>query len=395
MAQYFAVSTQPSIAAYYFPNYHADPRNEVIHGKGWTEWDLVRRAEPRFPGHRQPLKPLWGYQDESKPSVMAQKIDCAADHGIDTFIFDWYSYEDGPFLERALDQGFLKAPNRDRLQFALMWANHTWIDIHPAKASQDPQADARVLYHGEVSLKAFRELTQRCIENYFSQPNYWRIEGSPYFSIYDLSRFISGLGGVEEARQAIAEFRTAAQKAGFPGIHLNAVLWEYTILPGEVVLPNPENLLPSLGIDSFSTYVWTHHVELCEFPASPYSKAQRDYFKYWKNIEKRIDLPYLPNVTMGWDTSPRTVASDRFRTLGYPFMSTLGENSPEEVGAAVSAALQNLAKSKKSLNALSINAWNEWTEGSYLEPDTHYGLRYLEAIYAAKRAHIQSNLGVR
>src|SRR6266542_2310038 len=77
------------IGAYYFPDYHVDPRNEAAHGKGWTEWELVKRAEPRFPGHRQPRRPAWGYEDESDPRVFAKKIDTAADHSLTHFIFDW------------------------------------------------------------------------------------------------------------------------------------------------------------------------------------------------------------------------------------------------------------------------------------------------------------------
>ena len=93
-------------AAYYFPNYHLDKRNEEFHGKGWTEWELMKCARPRFEGHRQPRIPLWGYLDEADPQVMEQKINAAADHGIDSFVFDWYWY-DGPYLQRALDEGFL------------------------------------------------------------------------------------------------------------------------------------------------------------------------------------------------------------------------------------------------------------------------------------------------
>lgn len=52
------------VAVYYFPNYHADRRNEEWHGKGWTEWELVKAAKPRFDGHQQPKVPLWGYEDE-------------------------------------------------------------------------------------------------------------------------------------------------------------------------------------------------------------------------------------------------------------------------------------------------------------------------------------------
>ena len=62
-------------AAYYFPNYHVDSRNELQHGTGWTEWELMKCATPRFEGHRQPRIPLWGYGDEADPAVMAVKID--------------------------------------------------------------------------------------------------------------------------------------------------------------------------------------------------------------------------------------------------------------------------------------------------------------------------------
>ena len=78
------------VAAYYFPNYHIDPRNEAWHGTGWNEWELVRQARPRFSGHNQPKEPLWGYEDEADPAVMAKKIDAAAEHGLTSFLFDWY-----------------------------------------------------------------------------------------------------------------------------------------------------------------------------------------------------------------------------------------------------------------------------------------------------------------
>jgi hypothetical protein len=103
-------SAKITVAAYYFPNYHTDdPRNIINKGSGWSEWELVKAARPRFPGHHQPIVPSWGYTDEKDPKVMAQKINAAADHGIDCFIFDWYMYEDGPFLNQCIDDGFLQA----------------------------------------------------------------------------------------------------------------------------------------------------------------------------------------------------------------------------------------------------------------------------------------------
>ena len=105
-------------------------------GKNWTEWNLVKHAQPRFPGHLQPNVPLWGYEMDNDPTVMAKKIDAAADHGVDHFLFDWYWYNEtstngqpGLFQDSALEEGFLEAPNRNRMKFALMWASQEWMDL--------------------------------------------------------------------------------------------------------------------------------------------------------------------------------------------------------------------------------------------------------------------------
>ena len=72
-----AAESPPEIAAYYFPNYHPNPQNSARYGTNWTEWDLMRAAKPRFPGHAQPKVPAWGFEDESRPEVMARKISAA------------------------------------------------------------------------------------------------------------------------------------------------------------------------------------------------------------------------------------------------------------------------------------------------------------------------------
>src|ERR1035437_5318427 len=116
-------SDKIEVACYYFPSYHCDSRNDQWHGQGWTEWELVRAATPRYPGHRQPIMPSWGYFDEADPACAAKDSALAGDSGITTFLYDWYWYDGSPFLEGQLERGFLKALNNHRLKFALMWAN--------------------------------------------------------------------------------------------------------------------------------------------------------------------------------------------------------------------------------------------------------------------------------
>lgn len=363
------------VGAYYFPNYHVDPRNEQVHGAGWTEWELVRAARPRFPGHRQPRVPMWGYEDEADPRVMERKISAAASHAVDYWIFDWYWYDDGPYLNRCLDEGYLQAANNRDVRFCCMWANHDWVDIHPAKL-HDPH---QLLYSGRVTPDTFERMTDLFVRRYFGHPSYFLVDGAPYFSIYDLTRLLESFGGVDQTRAAFDRFRLKARVAGFPDLHLNAVVWGQAILPGETSSADPVDLVQRLGFDSVTSYVWVHHHALDVFPETSYAAMRDGYLAYWDEAERTFDLPYYPNVTVGWDSSPRTVQTDTFSNVGYPFTPVMAGGSPDAFRDALMICRKRLDE-RGGPRILNINAWNEWTEGSYLEPDTQSGMRYLEAI---------------
>lgn len=362
------------IAVYYFPNYHQDRQNEQWHGKGWTEWELVKHAKSRFPGHQQPKVPLWGYEDESKPEVMEKKIAAAADHGISAFIFDWYWYEEGPYLRAALDRGFLNADNNQRLKFALMWANHDWVDIHPAPRNQP----YNVLRKGRVRPETFVQATEHVISNCFSHPSYWKVHGGLFFSLYDLSQLIESFGGVKQAAEGLEDFRSRVRAAGRGNLHLNAVIGSQIPLPWEEQVQDNTRVIEDLGVDSVTHYAWLHHQPLPKFPFTSYAEYRDRAVKDWDRFLKKYKMPYLPNVIMGWDSTPRTIQSDVYDHLGYPFLPILQNNYPSEFKKALEQVKQFLDKTKSSI--FTINAWNEWTEGSYLEPDTINGFGYLEAI---------------
>ena len=75
------------VAAYVWPAYHPEPRWAELgifkDGKG--EWQNVWEAVPKWEGHRQPLVPLWGYENEADPKVVEKKIDAAVSHGVQPF----------------------------------------------------------------------------------------------------------------------------------------------------------------------------------------------------------------------------------------------------------------------------------------------------------------------
>lgn len=372
-------------AVYYFPNFHVDSRNEAVHGKGWTEWELMKHAGARFPGHMQPKIPAWGYEDEADPAVMAKKIDAAADHGLDAFIFDWYWYE-GPFLERALNEGFLGAPNRSRMKFALMWANHDWKNFHPGNRDT---GNYKITFPWTTRKDTIPYVWDYLIEHYLTQPNYWKINGKPYFSIYAISRFISQMGGVEDAAEVLEDFRARAKAAGLTGLHLNAVGLDMLDRSPQSAARHDQVI--KAGFDSCTSYncVCLSEKWMQEFPRVDFQEMADDYIEVAKKTMQALPFPFYPVITTGWDPSPRTIQSEVYDpTPCYPWMAVM-ESSPEKLADATRKTAELLMTRPADERIMFFNAWNEWTEGSYLEPDNFYGMKMLEAVRDALKPYAE------
>ncbi len=362
---------KPIVAAYYFPNWHVDPRNEAIHGKGWTEWRVTQYATPRFPGHEQPKQPLRGFEDEADPAVMARKIDDAAGHGIEAFIFDWYWFEDGSYRERCLKEGFLGAKNCHDLKFGLMWANHDPIYAHPG--SYHKPADPLWGGIGKTSPETFLRCTDHCIREYFSCPNYLRVNGKLYLSIFQPSRLIRDLGGERAARLLFDDFRERVRRAGLGELVLDSNLfcwenWDSADLGDRI---------RAAGFDMASCYNWGGYEG---FPAMDYAAWFEKNREFAREVTDRLKVPFNPVVTLGWDCSPRTVQSDMFEKVGYPFGTVVTGNTPERFETALRHIANFAASSESTARLLHLACWNEWTEGAYLEPDCETGYARLEAV---------------
>ena len=355
------------VAAYIWPAYTGDEeRSRIFWEEGIGEWQTVKNARPKENGYDWGRKSLWGYPNEASPEVMEFEIGEAMRHGVNVFIYDWYWYDPRPFLENCLDDGFLKAKNNRDMSFYLMWANH---DAGHTWDRRNAGRHEATVWQGAVDRKTFETVGRRWIEKYFLLPNYYRVDGKPVISIYDLNNFITGLGGLEEARDAMAWLDREARNAGLPGVHFQFIRWNgksenITGVDGGVIETTPE-LVKKLGFSSLTHYQFVHFADIDR----PYDQILPDVTREWETLARDFDIPYYPHVSIGWDNNPRFLD---FRP------GVVRDNAPEAFEKALRAAKEFALAHGAPL--VTVNSWNEWTETSYLEPDNKYGYGYLEAV---------------
>lgn len=361
------MSKSYDVGAYVWPAYHDEKRSRLFFPRGMGEWESIIDAKPKFPGHSQPRVPLWGYLNEADANVTAMQIDVAAAYGVNVLIYDWYWYDRRPFLEDALNTGFLGAPNNGKVKFYIMWANHDAASIWDIRNSHDRQ----VVWQGGVDRREFEIVGNRLIERYFGHPSYYRVDGMPLFSIYDLANLVDGLGGVAEARAALEWLRERAAHAGLGGLHLQAELRGKTVIDASGVDTGGKHdwttLVRELGFDSATHYQWCHIFE----PKGDYAVWGDKAVASWDEFAASVDIPYAPHVTIGWDNNPRFI--------GYKDAMITGE-TPEKFAEYLAAAKGYIDAHPNQPALITVNSWNEWSEGSYLLPDTRNGYAYLEAV---------------
>lgn len=359
------------VCAYVWPSCHDDSlAREWLWPEGEGEWEVIRKGNPRFDGHYQPRLPLWGYGLDDDPEVVEKWIQTALAYGVNTFIYDWYWFRtpdgySGPFLESALDKGFLGAPSSDKMNFYLMYANHdvkySYWNWHKWGADADS-----LLFNPRVGMDDWKKIVNRVITQYFHRPNYVKIDGCPVFAIFNLGNFAQGFSSEEEAAQAMDYFREEVRKAGFPGLHLQ-------LTPGGGSDPSPsrqermkENIA-RYGINSIAFY------NMGGFDCD-YLVHQEKALRMRENTDKAYDIPLFPTVSIGWDDTPR------FPRKGAADVTRFHQ-SPEVFGIYLGKAREYADAHRDSQPPfVMINAWNEWVEGSYLLPDRLYGYAYLEQV---------------
>ena len=366
------------IAAFIWPSYTGDePRTRIFWPDGIGEWQTVKAMTNRgYKGCRWPRIPLWGYENEADSTVMEKHIDCAVSHGVNVFIYDWYWYDNRPFLENCLNDGFLKAKNNDKMKFCLMWANHNATHLWD-KRNSDNDLDT-VIWSGVVTPKIFSEICDRTIEKYFKRENYYCIDGCPVYMIFDIDNLIRSFGTSDECKKAIAEFKQKTIDAGFSGLHFQFVHWRDRIFnwlednDSQKGVTSRE-MYGFLGADSVTNYNWGG---VTDFDGD-FNEVTDNYIEALTNESAKLTVPYYPNISVGWDNNLR------FNNF---MPGVVVNNTPENFKNAcekIKAFADNsMEKGNMKAPFITVNSWNEWTETSYLLPDDLYGFGYLEAIKA-------------
>jgi len=353
------------VAAYIWPSCHDDPLGrEKLWPEGIGEWEVIKKGDPRFEGHYQPRQPLWGYELDNDPKVVEKWIDVAIDHGVNVFVYDWYWYEGGPYLEGALNDGFLKASNNEKMQFYIMWANHdvkyNYWNVHRYKDNTD------ILWNAKVDWENYKIIVDRVIKQYFMRPNYFKINGEPVFSIFSIGKLLESFNNsAEDARKALDYFREEVKKAGFPGLHIQWNQGGGSVMSEEAAARFAGNV-KTMGFNSVAMYNM--------------GGINEDYIVYGSNsikireqMDTILDVPVFPCVSIGWDDTPRFPAKGMKDVVHY-------HNTPQSFAALLARAKEYADNHPEQPKLITINAWNEWVEGSYLLPDMLNGFGYLEAV---------------
>jgi len=360
------------VAAYVWPSCHYEERNaEILWPEGMGEWEVIRKGSPRFAGHYQPKIPLWGYEMDDDPGVMEKWIDAATDHGVNVFIFDWYWFDGGPFLESSINNGFLQAGNNEKMHFYLMWANH---DVKKNYWNHYKYDSDSLLWTGSVDQENYRIIVDRVIQQYFHKPNYFKINGLPVFSIFNFHKFVEDCNGLEGARESLDYFRAETIKAGFPGLHVQIIAFGGNkknpgILRNDLSEGKSNSEIVSyLGVNSVTKYNWGQGEGL-----EDYIVWGEEAMKRRENWDEALDIPYFPNVSVGWDDTPRFPAKGQAHVIHH-------NNSPESFAAYLQKARDYVEQHPDQSRLITLFSWNEWVEGGYLLPDMRWEYGYLEAV---------------
>lgn len=362
----------PKVFALYLPQYYETEYNSRWWGEGYTEWTAVKSAKPLFNGHKQPKVPFNSYYyDLSRREDLRRQVDTAKKYGVDGFaIYQYYSC--GSKLLEVPTELMLADKSLD-ISFFLFWVNKEW------KRSWFGQDESVIWEQHYGDEPEWRRQFEDCLR-FFKDDRYLKIDNKPVYAVYSAWKF-----------NRIDEFTACwdkwARAEGFDGMYFvkgaryqdkgelgafDAIVSrepDFTLAYDEGLITHAYRFMRTRLLTLINKYI-----------LMPQNKGLVKYFidydKVWKQIIARdySNKTVLPGAFTDWDNSPRK---------GYNAY-IVRNASPEKFMDYFTRLYAKAARAGSPF--ILINAWNEWAEGAYLEPDESNGYGYLEGIKAAKES---------
>ncbi|MFM7182113.1 MAG: glycoside hydrolase family 99-like domain-containing protein [Verrucomicrobiales bacterium] len=342
------------LIAFYLPQFHTIPENDAWWGEGFTEWTNVRKAQSLYPGHLQPRIPgELGYYDLNDSTILEKQSAMARQHGIEGFCYHYYYFGKGKrLLEMPVDR--LLQNQKPDFPFCLCWANENWTRTWDG-------GDNMILMQ-QSYLPEDLEGFALSVSPFFKDPRYIRVDGKPLLVIYNTR-------SIPETKSTLTQLRTIWRNETGLDVHISAALTFGETAPMELGVDSAVEFPPhnvrnaNLPVDAigfheeFHGTVWDYHAHVLNSIAEP----DRPY-------------PYFPTVVTDWDNTARRGHRGSLFVNGNPIAYQQW---------LISSIRRSVRCNKEDSRLVFINAWNEWAEGTYLEPDNERGFSYLQATKAA------------
>ena len=355
--------------AFYLPQFHAFEENDNWWGKGFTEWRNIMRGLPRFEGHYQPRIPRdIGFYDLTNEEVLVKQAELALSNGVSGFCFYYYWFNGKRLMDKPLDL----FANSQKIQsdFCIMWANENWTRTWDG---MEKNVLIQQDYHLEDEDDFIADTTR-----YFENSRYIMVDGRPLFILYRP-------GLVTGGSETFERWREKWRSSGFDPLLF---------------------MVQGFGDDNPAEFGFDGAVEfpphkLCDNLPNINSDLKiydGDYkghvVSYDDVIEKSLtsvtpDFPLIKTVVPHWDNDARREGR------GFTMQGSTPQKYEKWLDGAIDFAVRQPIAGEDS-SFVFVNAWNEWAEGAYLEPDVHYGHAYLNAnrraIYGSQSSKMQMDI---
>jgi glycosyltransferase involved in cell wall biosynthesis len=356
------------LVAFYLPQFHPTAENDKWWGKGFTEWANVAAATPLFDGHLQPRRPTsLGYYDLRLAEAANAQFDLARRYGIDGFCYYYYWFNGRRILERPLQD--LSSGRTGPFPFCICWANEPWT------RSWDGVTGEVLLAQNHTSESDFEFIKD--VAPLLRHRDYIRVEGKPIVMIYRAERLAT-------PRDTIGQWREWCRTEGIGELHLCAVQSFGFHDPRPFGFDAAVEFPPHCPATVYPDY--DYHREIQNVPGRV-AGFRAKVFSYQVFASGDMKIPREPftlhrSAMVAWDnTARRQKAAHVFHDFSVDtFERWVLTNSRK-------AAIEQRDA------VCFVNAWNEWAEGSVMEPDAHFGYEILEAARRAKRIANFDSLG--